>query len=100
MEIIMDIEKKQSKPNKPIITSQTITAFSDVAQIAIRNDDMVFMQFFSDTPETITENFRTVMPKKHVIKFIDILAKALDYYPAKEVNPEVKTNSKKTRIPK
>lgn len=96
----MDIEKKQGKPNKQIIPSQTITAFSDIAQIATRNDDMVFMQFFSDTPETIIENFRTMMPKNYAIKFIDILAKSLDYYPTKKVNPEVKTSPKKKRMPK
>jgi hypothetical protein len=96
----MDNEKKQSKPKKQMITSQTITAFSDIAQIAVRNDDMVFMQFFSDTPETIIENFRTMMPKKHAIKLIDILAVALDYYPSKGVDPKVITKFKKTRMPK
>ena len=96
----MNNEKKQSKLNKQIITSQTITAFSDVAQIAVRNDDIVFMQFFSDTPETIIENFRTMMPKNHAIKFIDILARSLDYYPVKEVDLKVKTTPKKPRITK
>lgn len=96
----MNNEKKLSKPNKQIITSQAVTAFSDVAQIAVRNDDMVFMQFFSDTPETIIENFRTMMPKNHVIKFIDILAQALDYYPAKAVDQKVKTTPKKPRSTK
>lgn len=90
----MDKEKKQGKPNKQIIGSQTITAFSDVVQVAVRNDDMVFMQFFSDTPETIIENFRTMMPKKHAIKFIDILAQSLDHYPIKNnKSKDVKTKT-------
>jgi hypothetical protein len=95
----MTVDQTQPDQMKVRVMSQTTTAFSDIAQVAIRNDDIVYLQFFSDTPDAIIENFRTMMTKNNATKLLDILATTLDYYPVKavELKPVI---SKKSKIVK
>lgn len=85
----MNIDKKVADTKQQII-SNSPTTFSDIVHVATRSDDMVFLQFLSDTPNALVENFRTMMQKGQLKKLIDIVSKSIDYYPIKATSTKAK----------
>lgn len=76
------MSEEQNQPTVRMLhLSNTPTAFTDGVNIACRIDGCVLLQFISETPSVVIENFRTIMNKDNAIQLIDNLAKALSHYP-------------------
>lgn len=88
----MSDNPKNNVATRPLIQSNTPTSFTDNVHIASRNDGIVFLQFISDTPAVLMENFRTTMTKAAVVRLIDTLSQVIDHYPIKK-NTLMKTKS-------
>lgn len=90
-------DKQESVLTKKRILSNTPTCFSDIVHVGARTDDMIFLQFFSDTPDALVENFKTMIQKAQLTKLMDIIANSIDYYPVKQ---QVTTNLKTPMLTK
>jgi len=81
---------KQSLPT--YINELSPTSFTDGFKIAIdKEHSMLLLQLLSATPEAVIENHRTKMSKAGVVKLIEALCSAIDYYPNKTVTTDKKT---------
>lgn len=60
------------------------TTHTDGIHMGCRQDGSVYLQLFSDTPEKLIENHRTMMSAEVVTRMIDVLCDTLDYYPEKK----------------
>lgn len=81
----IEIEKPVQMINKDSLNLY----FVDTFKVAVRSDDIVLMNFYSQLPEGIAqEQARLVTTSKGAAKFIELLCKLTGYYPDKA--PEVK----------
>jgi hypothetical protein len=69
-------EKKIDYINQP-------TSHTDGINVGCRLEGSIYLQLFSDAPDRLIENHRTLMSRDVAIKLIDILCGALDHYPEK-----------------
>lgn len=88
------------KDNKEIsikkIPSTLPTAFADQIHIAVRADDMVLVQFFTDLPGVLAEDFRVMLKTDTAKNMLEGLATALNHYPEKKT--EQKAPAKRRTI--
>lgn len=77
-------DKDHKENNIKKIPSTLPTAFIDQIHIAVRADDMVLVQFFTDLPGLLAEDFRAMMKTDTAKNMIEGLAAALNYYPEKK----------------
>jgi hypothetical protein len=66
------------------------TTHTDGVHMGCRDDGSVFLQLFSDTPNKLIENHRTMMSAEAVTRVIDVLCDTLNYYPEKKSNESSK----------
>ncbi len=59
--------------------------YVDDVRISIRNDDLVTINFISDTPEGRFEQTRVMTHKNRLKSFIDVMCRHTDYYPTDQV---------------
>jgi len=69
--------------------------YVDDVRISIRNDDLVTINFFSDTPEGKFEQTRVITQKNRLKVFVDAMCKHTGYYPTDHV--EKKGDDKKKK---
>ena len=89
------MSEKSDKPALKIRLSDTPTIFTDGVNIACRMDGGILLQFISETPDIIIENFRTVMVKDEAIEFLNNLAIALEHYPTEKPGKTLAVKAKK-----
>lgn len=87
-------DKTKERGNVNIDTSLP-SLFVDDLRISIRSDDLVIVNFFSDTPEGKFEQTRIVTQKERLKMFIETLCKYTDYYPAAPVAEKEEEKKKK-----
>ena len=76
---------KQEKNETMIHLNDNLsTPWADGMNIAVREDNILFIRFSTSLPEGIFEQARLFTSKDFAIKMADILCKSLDYYPVKD----------------
>ena len=89
---------KEDKPKKaPVLNINTSlpNLYVDDIRIAIRNDNLATINFFSDTPEGKFEQTRVITHKERMKVFIDSMCKHTGYYPAKQDEEKEEDKKKK-----
>jgi hypothetical protein len=89
---------KEDKPKKaPVLNINTSlpNLYVDDIRIAIRNDNLATINFFSDTPEGKFEQTRVITHKERVKVFIDSMCKHTGYYPVKQDEEKEEEKKKK-----
>lgn len=77
------------------INSSLPNLYVEDVRISIRNDDLVTINFFSDTPEGKFEQTRVITHKNRLKVFVDAMCKHTGYYPTDHV--EKKGDDKKKK---
>ena len=88
-------EEKQKKDDILNINTSLPNLFVDDIRVSIRNDNIVTVNFFSDTPEGKFEQTRVVTKKERLKVFIDAVCKHTGYYPTQPVEEKEEEKKKK-----
>lgn len=89
---------KDDKPKKDTIlniNSSLPNLYVDDIRISIRNDNLVTLNFISDTPDGKFEQTRVVTHTNRLKVFIDTLCKHAGYYPTEPADKTGEDKKKK-----
>jgi hypothetical protein len=79
--------KEDSPPKDTTLNINTSlpNLYVDDVRICIRNDDLVTINFISDTPEGKFEQTRVITHKNRLNIFVDAMCKHTGYYPTNPI---------------
>ena len=78
----MTKDDKQQPTVKLTINNNLPSLFVDDIRVSVRNDGLVLLNFFADSPEGKFEQTRVVVTEQRLKSFIDSMCARTGYYPA------------------
>jgi len=91
----MTKDDKAKKSQVLNINTSLPNLYVDDIRVAIRNDNLATINFFSDTPEGKFEQTRVITHKERMKAFIDSMCKHTGYYPVKQDEDKEEDKKKK-----
>jgi hypothetical protein len=91
----MTKDDKAKKSQVLNINTSLPNLYVDDIRVAIRNDNLATINFFSDTPEGKFEQTRVITHKERMKVFIDSMCKHTGYYPEKQDEEKEEDKKKK-----